>query len=248
MLHYYKHTEFCSWQIINTEKHPLSIFVLNYAMLSLILYIWTKLVNFFYMFWTFLYWTHMQIHILHDVRHGNTIWRTHWRAKIWSYYERWLHFETCSGLQTTAFKYKIEARCTYIPHLEYRCAIGGAPGVQQVILARRDEPLASIGKPEWEDTGLVEVELVFIWLGDMQDLHIGTFHSHCQPFPSGTVTQREYLTGEIMLLQLSSLPQVPRAHRVIQATRPQLGAIRRDVNARGTISVALELSHQRLVV
>lgn len=44
-----------------------------------------------------------------------------------------------------------------------------------------------------------------------------------------------------MLLQLPSLSQVPRAHSVVQATRPQFSAIVRDVNAAGTICVALKL-------
>lgn len=44
-----------------------------------------------------------------------------------------------------------------------------------------------------------------------------------------------------MLLQLPPLSQVPGAHSVVQATRPEFSAIVRDVNAAGTICVALEL-------
>lgn len=44
-----------------------------------------------------------------------------------------------------------------------------------------------------------------------------------------------------MLLQLPALPQVPRAHGVVQASRPQLGAIMGDVYAAGPVRVALEL-------
>jgi len=44
-----------------------------------------------------------------------------------------------------------------------------------------------------------------------------------------------------MLLQLSALSQVPRADCVIKATCPELGAIMRDINAAGTICVALKL-------
>lgn len=44
-----------------------------------------------------------------------------------------------------------------------------------------------------------------------------------------------------MLLELPPLSQVPGADCVVKATRPELGAIMRDVNAAGTICVALEL-------
>jgi len=45
-----------------------------------------------------------------------------------------------------------------------------------------------------------------------------------------------------MLLQLTSFAQVPRPHRVVQSTRPQLGAIWRYVYAASAVSVTLELS------
>ena len=44
-----------------------------------------------------------------------------------------------------------------------------------------------------------------------------------------------------MLLQLPPLTQVPGPDRVVQAARPELGAIVRDVNTAGPICVALEL-------
>lgn len=44
-----------------------------------------------------------------------------------------------------------------------------------------------------------------------------------------------------MLLQLPPFSQVPRAHGVVQATRPQFSTIVRDVDAAGAICVALEL-------
>lgn len=50
-----------------------------------------------------------------------------------------------------------------------------------------------------------------------------------------------YLGAEVVLLQLPPLPQVPAAHGVVQAPCPQLGAIVRDVNAAGTVCVALKL-------
>jgi len=45
-----------------------------------------------------------------------------------------------------------------------------------------------------------------------------------------------------MLLELPSLPQVPAAHGVVQAARPQLGAVVGDVDAARSVRVALELS------
>ena len=44
-----------------------------------------------------------------------------------------------------------------------------------------------------------------------------------------------------MLLQLPPLAQVPGPDRVVQATRPQLGAIVGDVDTAGPVRVALEL-------
>lgn len=50
-----------------------------------------------------------------------------------------------------------------------------------------------------------------------------------------------YLGGEVMLLQLSPLPQVPGPDGVVQASGPQFGPIIRNVYTTGPISVALEL-------
>lgn len=51
-----------------------------------------------------------------------------------------------------------------------------------------------------------------------------------------------------MLMQLSSFPQVPRPHSVVQATSPQFRAIRTNVYARGAVSVPLKLTHKRLIL
>lgn len=53
------------------------------------------------------------------------------------------------------------------------------------------------------------------------------------------------LRREVVLLELPALSQVPGADCVIKATCPELGAIMRDVNAAGTICVALELPANR---
>lgn len=50
-----------------------------------------------------------------------------------------------------------------------------------------------------------------------------------------------HLGGEIVLLQLPSLTQVPGTHGIVQASCPQLSAIVRDIYAAGPVRVALEL-------
>lgn len=49
------------------------------------------------------------------------------------------------------------------------------------------------------------------------------------------------LRGEVVLLQLPTLPQVPGANGVVQASGPQLGAIVGDVDTAGSVRVTLEL-------
>lgn len=51
----------------------------------------------------------------------------------------------------------------------------------------------------------------------------------------------QYLGGEVVLLELAALSQVPAAHRVVKSPGPQFGPIVGDVDAAGSISVALEL-------
>lgn len=55
--------------------------------------------------------------------------------------------------------------------------------------------------------------------------------------------KRENLTGEVVLVQLATLAQVPRAHGVVQAARPQLRAVRADIDARRAVRVALGSGH-----
>lgn len=50
-----------------------------------------------------------------------------------------------------------------------------------------------------------------------------------------------HLRGEVVLLQLPPFAQVPGSDRVVQAARPELGAIVRNVNTAGPVCVALEL-------
>lgn len=53
--------------------------------------------------------------------------------------------------------------------------------------------LTTVGKLEGENTALMEMKLVFVWLGDVKDLNIAALHSHCEPFSCWTVAQREDL-------------------------------------------------------
>lgn len=42
----------------------------------------------------------------------------------------------------------------------------------------------------------MQVQLVFVGLSVVQDLHIAALHAHGQPLPSGAVTQGEDLQGQ----------------------------------------------------
>ena len=113
---------------------------------------------------------------------------------------------------------------------------GGEGGVGAVPV------LTAVGKLEGEDAALVQVQLVLVRLGVVEHLHVAALHPHRQPLARRTVTQGEdlvngtdvierdglllcvcgdgddpYLGGEVVLLQLPALSQVPGAHCVIQA-------------------------------
>jgi len=45
-----------------------------------------------------------------------------------------------------------------------------------------------------------------------------------------------------VLLQLPAFTQIPQTHSVVEAAGPQLGSVWSNVNAAGTVRVALELS------
>lgn len=65
----------------------------------------------------------------------------------------------------------------WITDLEYACSVWSPPGIQEVVLASADEPLAAVGELEGEDTALVEVELVLVRLTAVEYLHITALHS-----------------------------------------------------------------------
>ena len=56
--------------------------------------------------------------------------------------------------------------------LEDGGAIGRSPGVEQVVFAGGDEPLATVGKLEGEDAALMEVELVLVWFVAVEHFHV----------------------------------------------------------------------------
>jgi len=63
-----------------------------------------------------------------------------------------------------------------------------------------------------------------------------------QPLAGWTVSKWEDLWCEIVLLKLTTFAQIPRPHRVVESSRPQLGAVGWDVYTAGAVSVPLELS------
>ena len=82
----------------------------------------------------------------------------------------------------------------------------------------------------------------------MENLHVAVLHPNGEPISSRTVTQTEDLTAEVVLLELSSLPEVPGPDSVVQSSSPELGTVSRNINTAGSVSVSLELSDQGLVV
>lgn len=60
----------------------------------------------------------------------------------------------------------------------------------------RASGLTTVGKLEGQHTALVQVQLVLVGLGVVQDLYIAALHTHGQPLPSGAVTQGEDLQGQ----------------------------------------------------
>lgn len=54
----------------------------------------------------------------------------------------------------------------------------------------------AVGKLEGENAALVEVQLVLVRFGDMQDFDVAALHSHSQPLACRTVAQREDLETE----------------------------------------------------
>merc|ERR1719239_140558 len=94
----------------------------------------------------------------------------------------------------------------------------------------------------------MEVELVLVRFGAVEDLDVGVLHSDGKPVPGRAVAQAEYLRAKVVLLQLPSLPQIPGSYSVIQTSCPQLGSVCRYVDTARTVRVSLELSDLRLIM
>lgn len=92
------------------------------------------------------------------------------------------------------------------------------------------------------------MQLILVGLGGVEHLHVRVLHPDGQPFPGRTVTEREYLRGEVVLLQLSAFAKVPRAHGIVEAASPQFGPVGGDVDAGRAVRMALELPDQRLIL
>lgn len=57
----------------------------------------------------------------------------------------------------------------------------------------REEVLTTMGKLERQHTALMKMQLVFVWLGDMEHFHVTVLHPHCEPLSGWAVAQREDL-------------------------------------------------------
>ena len=90
-------------------------------------------------------------------------------------------------------------------HLENAGAVRSAPRVEEVVLARADEPLAAVRELERQHAAVVQVQLVLVGFGVVQHLDVAALHAHRQPLARRTVAEREDLRLEVVLLQLSAL-------------------------------------------
>lgn len=53
--------------------------------------------------------------------------------------------------------------------------------------------LTTVGEFEWEDAALVQMELILVWLGVMEHLHVAALHADGQPLARRAVSQWEDL-------------------------------------------------------
>lgn len=94
----------------------------------------------------------------------------------------------------------------------------------------------------------MQMQLIFVGLGGVEYLHVRVLHPDGQPLSGRTITEREYLRGKIVLLQLSAFAKIPGAHGVVKAAGPQFGPVGGDVDAGRAVCMALELPDQRLIL
>lgn len=74
-----------------------------------------------------------------------------------------IEFQKCKTLvfKNTGEENKGEGQAG-VTYLEYRSAVRRAPGVQQVVFARRHEPFTARGETQGQYTRLVQMELVLV--------------------------------------------------------------------------------------
>ena len=108
--------------------------------------------------------------------------------------------------------------------LENAGTIGSSPGVEEIVLASGDEPLAAVGKLEGENAALMQVQLVLVWLGVVQHLHVAALHAahthnsgsctlplmHAPPPPPSSLYQQ----------QTSSINEMKTTHTTIKNKTP----------------------------
>ena len=53
------------------------------------------------------------------------------------------------------------------------------------------------------------MELILVRLSCVENFHIAVLHPYRQPVSGRAVTKAEYLAAKVMLLELSTLPEIP---------------------------------------
>lgn len=71
--------------------------------------------------------------------------------------------------------------------------------------------LTTMGKLERQDAALVEMQLVFVRLGDVQHFHVTVLHAHGQPFSGWAVAQRKDLRVKQFRLMVPGEDTLPLA-------------------------------------
>lgn len=66
-------------------------------------------------------------------------------------------------------------------YLENASTIRRAPSIQIVVFSGGNEPLSGLGKLERKDAALVQIELILVGLGSVEDFDCGAFHTNRQP-------------------------------------------------------------------
>ena len=57
-----------------------------------------------------------------------------------------------------------------------------APGIEQVVFAGASEPLATVGKLQWQHAALMQMKLILVGFGLVQHLHVTALHTkHTSP-------------------------------------------------------------------